>query len=132
MTKALRKAGIPATEIDQFCDEALASSENELLEILRSMGHIGALTCRTNPSGRRDHRFALLAAAASLRSLNDSRFGPGADDMGPGGLLLVSVRVGDPTAGEYCFPARLRLGNALDAAHRAVRRPWRQTTAAVD
>jgi hypothetical protein len=33
VTKALRMAGIPTTEIDQFCDEALASSENELLEI---------------------------------------------------------------------------------------------------
>jgi hypothetical protein len=33
VSKALRKAGIPASEIDQFCDEALASSENELLQI---------------------------------------------------------------------------------------------------
>ena len=33
VTKALRVAGIPAMEIDQFCDEALASTENELLEI---------------------------------------------------------------------------------------------------
>ena len=33
VTKALRKAGISADEIDQFCDEALGSSETELLQI---------------------------------------------------------------------------------------------------
>jgi hypothetical protein len=32
-TKALRKAGIPTEEIDQFCDEALASTERELMQI---------------------------------------------------------------------------------------------------
>jgi hypothetical protein len=42
VTKALRMAGIPATEIDQICDEALASSENGLL--MRPVGHLGALT----------------------------------------------------------------------------------------
>jgi hypothetical protein len=31
--KALRKAGVPNTEIDRFCDQALASPESELLEI---------------------------------------------------------------------------------------------------
>jgi hypothetical protein len=33
VTKALRRAGIPANEIDKFCDQALASPESELLEI---------------------------------------------------------------------------------------------------
>jgi hypothetical protein len=33
VTKALRKAGIPASEIDKFCDQALASPESELLQI---------------------------------------------------------------------------------------------------
>jgi hypothetical protein len=34
--KALRKAGIPPNEIDQFCDQALASPESELLQIADS------------------------------------------------------------------------------------------------
>jgi hypothetical protein len=38
VTKALRKAGIPTEEIDQFCDEALASTESEDAN-KRSMGH---------------------------------------------------------------------------------------------
>ena len=33
VTKALRKAGVPAREIDQFCDQALAAPESELLQI---------------------------------------------------------------------------------------------------
>jgi hypothetical protein len=33
VTKALRKAGVPAEEIDQFCDQALAASETDLLQI---------------------------------------------------------------------------------------------------
>ena len=33
VAKALRNAGIPANEIDKFCDQALASPESELLEI---------------------------------------------------------------------------------------------------
>jgi hypothetical protein len=33
VTKALRKAGVPAEKIDQFCDQALAASENDLLQI---------------------------------------------------------------------------------------------------
>jgi hypothetical protein len=33
VTRALRKAGIPANEIDQFCDQAVASRESELLQI---------------------------------------------------------------------------------------------------
>jgi hypothetical protein len=33
VTKAMRKAGIPPNEIDQFCDQALASPESELLQI---------------------------------------------------------------------------------------------------
>jgi hypothetical protein len=33
VTKALRKAGISTEEIDQFCDEALASTESELMQI---------------------------------------------------------------------------------------------------
>jgi hypothetical protein len=33
VTKALRKAGAPAEEIDQFCDQALAATENDLLQI---------------------------------------------------------------------------------------------------
>jgi hypothetical protein len=33
VTKALRKAGIPTEEIDQFCDETLASTESELMQI---------------------------------------------------------------------------------------------------
>jgi hypothetical protein len=33
VTKALRKAGIPNSEIDEFCDQALASEEKELLQI---------------------------------------------------------------------------------------------------
>ena len=35
VTKALRKAGVPAEEIDQFCDQALAATENDLLPICR-------------------------------------------------------------------------------------------------
>jgi hypothetical protein len=33
VAKALRTAGIPANEIDKFCDQALASPESELLQI---------------------------------------------------------------------------------------------------
>ena len=34
VTKALRKAGMPAEEIEQFCDEALSvKTESELLRI---------------------------------------------------------------------------------------------------
>jgi hypothetical protein len=33
VTKALRAAGIPNSEIDRFCDEALASEESELRQI---------------------------------------------------------------------------------------------------
>ena len=33
VTKALRKAGIPNSEIDEFCDQALASPESELLQV---------------------------------------------------------------------------------------------------
>jgi hypothetical protein len=33
VTKALRKAGVPAEEIDQFCDQALAATEKDLLQI---------------------------------------------------------------------------------------------------
>jgi hypothetical protein len=33
VTKALRKAGIPAEEIDQFCDEAMSGDDRDLLRI---------------------------------------------------------------------------------------------------
>jgi hypothetical protein len=33
VTKALRKAGVSAEEIDQFCDQALAATENDLRQI---------------------------------------------------------------------------------------------------
>jgi hypothetical protein len=33
VTRALRKAGVPAEEIDRFCDEALAAEECDLLQI---------------------------------------------------------------------------------------------------
>jgi hypothetical protein len=33
VTKALRKAGIPNSEIDKFCDEVLASEESKLRQI---------------------------------------------------------------------------------------------------
>jgi hypothetical protein len=35
VTKALREAGVPREEIDQFCDEALAADERDLLEKCR-------------------------------------------------------------------------------------------------
>jgi hypothetical protein len=35
VTKALRKAGVPADEIEQFCDQALAATESDLLQICR-------------------------------------------------------------------------------------------------
>jgi hypothetical protein len=72
VTKALRKAGIPTEEIDQFCDEALASTESEDAN-KRSMGHFGALTHGAAP-GQRDDHFAFRSAAARLRPLSDSRF----------------------------------------------------------
>jgi hypothetical protein len=64
---------------------------------------------------RRDHHFAFLAAAASLRSLSDSRFCPGAAGMESGARLPVSFPFGVPAAGADCSAARLRLGNALVA-----------------
>jgi hypothetical protein len=33
VTRALRNAGVPAEEIDEFCDEALAAGESDLLKI---------------------------------------------------------------------------------------------------
>jgi hypothetical protein len=33
VAKALRKADVPAEEIDQFCDQALAATEKDLLQI---------------------------------------------------------------------------------------------------
>jgi hypothetical protein len=33
VTKALRKAGVPAEEIDQFCDEAMSGDDHDLLRI---------------------------------------------------------------------------------------------------
>jgi hypothetical protein len=33
VTKALRKAGVPAEEIERFCDQALAATESDLLQI---------------------------------------------------------------------------------------------------
>jgi hypothetical protein len=33
VTKALRNAGIPNSEIDKFCDEVLASEESELRQV---------------------------------------------------------------------------------------------------
>jgi hypothetical protein len=33
VTKALRKAGVPSEEIDEFCDQALAATESDLLQI---------------------------------------------------------------------------------------------------
>jgi hypothetical protein len=33
VTKALRAAGIPNSEIDRFCDEVLASEESELRQV---------------------------------------------------------------------------------------------------
>jgi hypothetical protein len=33
VTKALRKAGVPSDEIERFCDQALAATERDLLQI---------------------------------------------------------------------------------------------------
>jgi hypothetical protein len=33
LTKALREAGVPAEEIERFCDQALAAGERDLLQI---------------------------------------------------------------------------------------------------
>jgi hypothetical protein len=33
VTKALRKAGVPAQEIEQFCDEAMSGDDCDLLRI---------------------------------------------------------------------------------------------------
>lgn len=33
VAKALRKAGVPAEEIDQFCDEVMAGDDHDLLRI---------------------------------------------------------------------------------------------------
>jgi hypothetical protein len=33
VAKALRKAGVPAGEIDQFCDQALAATEKDLMQV---------------------------------------------------------------------------------------------------
>jgi hypothetical protein len=33
VTRALRAAGIPNSEIDKFCDEVLASEESELRQV---------------------------------------------------------------------------------------------------
>ncbi len=33
VAKALRKAGVPAEEIDQFCDEVMSADDQDLLRI---------------------------------------------------------------------------------------------------
>jgi hypothetical protein len=33
VAKALRKAGVPAEEIDQFCDEVMSGDDHDLLRI---------------------------------------------------------------------------------------------------
>jgi hypothetical protein len=35
VTKALRNAGVPPEEIDQFCDEAMSKDDRDLLRICR-------------------------------------------------------------------------------------------------